>query len=41
LIGEVRINEAIKQLKNPGINISEIACQMGFSDPLYYTSRTP
>jgi DNA-binding response OmpR family regulator len=37
LIREVRITEAKKLLKNPELNISEIAYQLGFSDPLYFS----
>lgn len=37
LIREVRITEAKKLLKNPEMNISEIAYQLGFSDPLYFS----
>ncbi|MDP3913828.1 MAG: two-component regulator propeller domain-containing protein [Bacteroidota bacterium] len=37
LIREVRITEAKKLLKNPEFNISEIAYQLGFSDPLYFS----
>ena len=37
LIREVRITEAKKKLKNPEMNISEIAYQLGFSDPLYFS----
>jgi len=37
LIREVRIIEAKKLLQNPELNISEIAYQLGFSDPLYFS----
>jgi DNA-binding response OmpR family regulator len=37
LIREVRIAEAKKLLKNPEMNISEVAYQLGFSDPLYFS----
>jgi len=37
LIREVWITEAKKMLKNPEMNISEIAYQLGFSDPLYFS----
>jgi signal transduction histidine kinase/ligand-binding sensor domain-containing protein/DNA-binding response OmpR family regulator len=37
LIREVRITEAKKLLKNQELNISEIAYQLGFSDPLYFS----
>lgn len=38
LIREVWITEAKKMLKNPGMNISEISYQLGFSDPMYLSS---
>ena len=38
LIREVRITEAKKLLKNPEMNISEIAYQLGFSYPKYFSS---
>jgi len=37
LIREIRITEAKKLLKNPEMNISEIADQLGFSYPLYFS----
>jgi len=37
LIREIRIREALKLLKHSEKNISEIAYQLGFSDPLYFS----
>ncbi|MDD4921425.1 MAG: two-component regulator propeller domain-containing protein [Bacteroidales bacterium] len=37
LIREIRIQEAIQLLKNSEMNISEIAYNLGFSDPLYFS----
>ena len=37
LIREVRISEAKKLLKNPTLNISEVAYHLGFTDPLYFS----
>ena len=37
LIREIRIREAILMLKNSEMNISEIAYNLGFSDPLYFS----
>jgi YesN/AraC family two-component response regulator len=37
LIRDIRIHESKKLLKNPEMNISEIAYQLGFSDPLYFS----
>jgi signal transduction histidine kinase/ligand-binding sensor domain-containing protein/DNA-binding response OmpR family regulator len=37
LIREIRIREALKLLKHSEKNISEIAYQVGFSDPLYFS----
>ena len=37
LIREIRIREALKLLQHSEKNISEIAYQLGFSDPLYFS----
>ncbi|TNF45015.1 MAG: AraC family transcriptional regulator, partial [Bacteroidetes bacterium] len=37
LIREIRIREALRLLKHSEKNISEIAYQLGFSDPLYFS----
>ncbi|NEW84298.1 MAG: response regulator, partial [Mariniphaga sp.] len=37
LIREIRIKEAKQLLKNSELNISEVAYQLGFSDPLYFS----
>ncbi len=37
LIREIRIREALKLLRHSEKNISEIAYQLGFSDPLYFS----
>jgi AraC-like DNA-binding protein len=37
LIRDIKIREAIRLLKDSELNISEIAYNLGFSDPLYFS----